>query len=211
LQKTDGTKFGKTAGGSVWLDPEMTSPYAFYQYWLGTDDADVERFLKTSPFKSREELEELFVELKNNPGVRVAHRALARELTTLVHGESECEEQAEAAAEALFGQGGEISRSQSEDTCIGAFTTSSDARPSLVVMHFQHGLIFLQATGVVDSKSAARRIVKEGGACLRTIKGFSGRTLPLQEVGPDFMADSYCSERAKGAEPPARWFSIRSN
>jgi len=166
LQKADGTKFGKTAGGSVWLDPEMTSPYAFYQYWLGTDDADVERFLKTFSFKSREELEELFVELKNNPGARVAHRALARELTTLVHGESECE-QAEAAAKALFGQG-EIS-DLSEKTLASALsqlprTTISrgDAFPTWVDL--------LAATGVVDSKSAARRIVKEGGAYLNNQK-----------------------------------------
>ena len=166
LQKADGTKFGKTAGGSVWLDPEMTSPYAFYQYWLGTDDADVERFLKTFSFKSREEIEELFVELKNNPGARVAHRALARELTTLVHGESECE-QAEAAAKALFGQG-EIS-DLSEKTLASALsqlprTTISrgDAFPTWVDL--------LAATGVVDSKSAARRIVKEGGAYLNNQK-----------------------------------------
>jgi tyrosyl-tRNA synthetase len=166
LQKADGTKFGKTAGGSVWLDPEMTSPYAFYQYWLGTDDADVERFLKTFSFKSREELEELFVELKNNPGARVAHRALARELTTLVHGENECE-QAEAAAKALFGQG-EIS-DLSEKTLASALsqlprTTISrgDAFPTWVDL--------LAATGVVDSKSAARRIVKEGGAYLNNQK-----------------------------------------
>jgi len=166
LQKADGTKFGKTAGGSVWLDPEMTSPYAFYQYWLGTDDADVERFLKTFSFKSRQELEELFVELKNNPGARVAHRALARELTTLVHGESECE-QAEAAAKALFGQG-EIS-DLNEKTLASALsqlprTTISrgDAFPTWVDL--------LAATGVVDSKSAARRIVKEGGAYLNNQK-----------------------------------------
>ena len=166
LQKADGTKFGKTAGGSVWLDPEMTSPYAFYQYWLGTDDADVERFLKTFSFKSRNDLEELFVELKNNPGARVAHRALARELTTLVHGESECE-QAEAAAKALFGQG-EIS-DLSEKTLASALsqlprTTISrgDAFPTWVDL--------LAATGVVDSKSAARRIVKEGGAYLNNQK-----------------------------------------
>jgi tyrosyl-tRNA synthetase len=166
LQKADGTKFGKTAGGSVWLDPEMTSPYAFYQYWLGTDDADVERFLKTFSFKSREELEELFVELKNNPGARVAHRALARELTTLVHGESECE-QAEAAAKALFGQG-EIS-DLSEKTLASALSqlpritiSRGDAIPTWVDL--------LAATGVVDSKSAARRIVKEGGAYLNNQK-----------------------------------------
>jgi len=166
LQKADGTKFGKTAGGSVWLDPEMTSPYAFYQYWIGTDDADVERFLKTFSFKSREELEALFVELKENPGARVAHRALAEELTTLVHGAQECAN-AQAAAKALFGQGDifeldqktlESALSQLPRTTIA----KGDAFPTWVDL--------LAATGVVDSKSAARRIVKEGGAYLNNQK-----------------------------------------
>lgn len=166
LQKADGTKFGKTAGGSVWLDPAMTSPYAFYQYWLGTDDADVERFLKTFSFKSRAELEELFVELKNNPGARVAHRALARELTTLVHGENECGE-AEAAAKALFGQGDIAELSEK---------TLESALSQLPRTTINRGEVFptwvdlLAATGVVESKSAARRIVKEGGAYLNNQK-----------------------------------------
>jgi tyrosyl-tRNA synthetase len=166
LQKADGTKFGKTAGGSVWLDPEMTSPYAFYQYWFGTDDADVERFLKTFSFKSREELELLFVELRENPGARVPHRALAEELTTLVHGEVECAN-AQAAAKALFGQG-EISALDPK-TLASALSQlprttikKGDAFPTWVDL--------LAATGVVDSKSAARRIVKEGGAYLNNVK-----------------------------------------
>lgn len=166
LQKADGTKFGKTAGGSVWLDPEMTSPYAFYQYWLGTDDADVERFLKTFSFKSREELEVLFAELRTNPGARVAHRALARELTTLVHGETECNE-AEAAAKALFGQG-EITE-LSEKTLASALAQL----PRTTINRgedFPTWVDLLAATGVVESKSAARRIVKEGGAYLNNQK-----------------------------------------
>ena len=166
LQKADGTKFGKTASGSVWLDPEMTSPYAFYQYWIGTDDADVERFLKTFSFKSREELESLFVELRENPGARVAHRALAEELTTLVHGEVECAN-AQAAAKALFGQG-EISELDPK--------TLASALAQLPRTTINKGEAFptwvdlLAATGVVDSKSAARRIVKEGGAYLNNQK-----------------------------------------
>lgn len=166
LQKADGTKFGKTASGSVWLDPEMTSPYAFYQYWIGTDDADVEHFLKTFSFKSREELESLFVELRENPGARVAHRALAEELTTLVHGEVECAN-AQAAAKALFGQG-EISELDPK--------TLASALAQLPRTTISKGEAFptwvdlLAATGVVDSKSAARRIVKEGGAYLNNEK-----------------------------------------
>jgi tyrosyl-tRNA synthetase len=80
LTKADGTKFGKTAGGSVWLDPEMTSPYAFFQYWLNTDDKDVINFLKVFSFKSHEEIAILESKHKENPGLREAHRELAREL-----------------------------------------------------------------------------------------------------------------------------------
>jgi tyrosyl-tRNA synthetase len=166
LQKSDGTKFGKTAGGSVWLDPAMTSPYAFYQYWIGTDDADVERFLKTFSFKSRQELEVLFTELKENPGARSAHRALAQELTTLVHGETECRN-AEAAAKALFGQG-EISEldPQTLASALSQLPRTTIARGDA----FPSWVDLLAATGVVDSKSAARRIVKEGGAYLNNVK-----------------------------------------
>jgi len=166
LQKADGTKFGKTAGGSVWLDPEMTSPYAFYQYWIGTDDADVERFLKTFSFKSREELEALFVELKENPGARVAHRALAEELTTLVHGAQECAN-AQAAARALFGQGDIFELDQKTlESALSQLPRTTIAKGEA----FPTWVDLLAATGVVDSKSAARRIVKEGGAYLNNQK-----------------------------------------
>jgi len=166
LQKSDGTKFGKSAGGSVWLDPEMTSPYAFYQYWFGTDDSDVEKFLKIFSFKSREELAVLFTQLHENPGARVAQRALAEELTTLVHGESECTH-AQAAAKALFGQG-DIHELDPK-TLASALsqlprTTISKGSP------FPMWVDLLAATGVVDSKSAARRIVREGGAYLNNVK-----------------------------------------
>ena len=166
LQKADGTKFGKTAGGSVWLDPEMTSPYAFYQYWIGTDDADVERFLKTFSFKSREELEALYVELKENPGARVAHRALAEELTTLVHGAQECAN-AQAAAKALFGQGDIFELDQKTlESALSQLPRTTIAKGEA----FPTWVDLLAATGVVDSKSAARRIVKEGGAYLNNQK-----------------------------------------
>ena len=102
MAKSDGSKFGKTASGAVWLDPAMTSPYAFYQFWINSDDADVIKFLKTFSFKSREELESLFDNHNENPGKRQAHRELARELTSLVHGQKTAEN-VEAASLALFG------------------------------------------------------------------------------------------------------------
>ena len=166
LMKSDGTKFGKTAGGSVWLDPEMTSPYAFYQFWLNSEDADVPNYLKVFSFKSHEEIESLIAQHESNPGLRIAHRELARELTTLVHGAKECES-AELAAKALFGQG-ELS-DLDERTLESALSQlprttvrGGDLIPTWVDL--------LAATGVVDSKSAARRIVKEGGAYLNNVK-----------------------------------------
>ena len=166
LTKADGTKFGKTAGGSVWLDPEMTSPYAFFQYWLNSDDKDVINFLKVFSFKSRAEIEALESEHLENPGARAAHRALARELTALIHGE-ETTVRVEEAARALFGQGDLTTLD--EATLASALSelprvtiSATDEIPTWVDL--------LAAAGVVDSKSAARRIVKEGGAYLNNEK-----------------------------------------
>lgn len=166
LTKADGTKFGKTAGGSVWLDPEMTSPYAFFQYWLNSDDKDVINFLKVFSFKSRAEIEALEKSHNENPGAREAHRELARELTSLVHS-PEIAQRVEDAARALFGQG---------DLAELDEATLSGALSELPRVQVRKGeeiptwVDLLTATGVVDSKSAARRIVKEGGAYLNNEK-----------------------------------------
>ena len=184
LMKADGTKFGKTAGGSVWLDPEMTSPYAFFQFWLNSDDKDVINFLKVFSFKTHEEIAELEKIHNENPGLREAHRALARELTSLVHSE-ETTERVEAAARALFGQG-ELSELD-EATLASALAelprttvSSSEEIPTWVDL--------LAATGVVDSKSAARRIVKEGGAYLNNVK-ISGED--FRPSKSDFLCGKY--------------------
>ena len=102
LAKSDGSKFGKSAGGSIWLDPAMTSPYAFFQFWLNTEDKDIINFLKVFSFKSHEEISALEKSHSENPGLRGAHRELARELTTLVHG-ADTTARVERAAKALFG------------------------------------------------------------------------------------------------------------
>jgi tyrosyl-tRNA synthetase len=184
LTKADGTKFGKTAGGSVWLDPAMTSPYAFFQYWLNTDDKDVINFLKVFSFKSHEEITALENTHKENPGLREAHRALARELTALVHSQATTD-RVEAAAKALFGQG-DLTELD-EETLAGALAelprttvSKNEAIPTWVDL--------LAATGVVDSKSAARRIVKEGGAYLNNEK-ISGEDFAPQKS--DFLCGKY--------------------
>ena len=166
LMKADGTKFGKTAGGSVWLDPAMTSPYAFFQYWLNTEDRDVINFLKVFSFLPKEDIEEIEKSHLENPGARTAHRALARELTTLVHGAQDYE-RVEAASRALFGQG------DLNDLDEATLESALSELPHASVANLGEipGWVdLIVASGVVDSKSAARRIVKEGGAYLNNVK-----------------------------------------
>ena len=166
LTKADGTKFGKTAGGSVWLDPEMTSPYAFFQYWLNSDDADVIKFVKTFSFKDKNEIEELEKRHLENPGAREAHRELARELTSLVHS-PEIAQRVEVAARALFGQAdlAELDEATLASAIAELPRTKVSAKEELPTW-----VDLLAETGVVDSKSAARRIVKESGAYLNNEK-----------------------------------------
>jgi len=166
LAKADGSKFGKTAGGSIWLDPQMTSAYEFFQYWLNSDDADMPKLLKVFSMKSRIEIERLIETVKTNPGAREAHRELARELTTMIHGE-QMAQKVELAAKALFGHS-DISELDlaTLDSALAQLPRTQIAKgeplPTWVDL--------LAATGVVDSKSAARRIVKEGGAYLNNQK-----------------------------------------
>ena len=166
MTKSDGSKFGKTAGGSIWLDAEMTSPYAFYQFWINTEDADVAKYLKVFSFKSHEEIERLIETVKVNPGAREAQRELARELTAMIHGATECEN-VEAASKALFGQG------ELKDLDAKTLSAALSQLPSTQIKKgetFPTWVDLLAATGVVDSKSAARRIVKESGAYLNNVK-----------------------------------------
>ena len=166
LAKADGSKFGKTASGAIWLDESMTSAYEFFQFWLNSDDADLPKLLKVFSMKDRAEIERLIETVKVNPGAREAHRELAREMTALIHGQ-QMAKSVEEAAKALFGQGEiadldlktlDSALSQLPKTTI----KKSDPYPSWVDL--------LAATGVVDSKSAARRIVKEGGGYLNNKK-----------------------------------------
>ncbi len=166
LTKSDGTKFGKTAGGAVWLDPEMTSPYAFFQYWLNSDDADVINFTKVFSFKSREEIEALAQRHAENPGAREAHRELARELTSLVHS-PEIAQRVEVAARALFGQ---ADLSELDEPTLASAIAELPRTTVSVHDEMPTWVDLLAATGVVDSKSAARRIVKESGAYLNNEK-----------------------------------------
>jgi tyrosyl-tRNA synthetase len=184
LAKSDGSKFGKTAGGSIWLDPAMTSPYAFFQFWLNTEDKDVINFLKVFSFLSHEEISALAKSHEENPGLREAHRELARGLTTLVHG-GETTIRVEAAARALFGQGD--LKELDEATLASALAEL----PRVTISSKQEiptWVDLLAATGVVDSKSAARRVVKDGGAYLNNEKVSSEDYAPTKD---EFLCGKY--------------------
>ncbi len=165
LTKADGTKFGKSEGGALWLDPTMTSPYAFFQFWLNTDDRDVTTYLKVLSSRSRSEIEVLEAATRERPAAREAQRALAEELTSLVHGAAACE-QAQAAARALFGQGqlADLEAAMLEAALREApyVSVPAGATPSV--------LDLLTESGLVQSKSAARRAIDEGGAYLNNAR-----------------------------------------
>ena len=162
MVKTDGSKFGKTASGAVWLDPDMTSPYAFYQFWLNSDDADVVTLLKYFTFRTREEIDELGRAVANEPFKREAQRALADDVTTLVHG-SAALDAAVAASQAIFGRG--------ELGALSAATLAgvADSVPSADVAAGTSFTDAMVAVGLVESRSEARRAVADGGAYLNNV------------------------------------------
>ncbi|MDT5173403.1 MAG: tyrosyl-tRNA synthetase [Mycobacterium sp.] len=162
----DGTKFGKsTGGGSLWLDPQMTSPYAWYQYFVNTADADVIRYLRWFTFLSADELAELEQATAERPQQRAAQRRLATELTVLVHGEAAAEA-VEHASRALFGQG-ELDRLD-EATLSAALreTSVAELKPG-----DPEGIVdLLVGTGLSESRKAARRTIGEGGVSVNNIR-----------------------------------------
>jgi tyrosyl-tRNA synthetase len=177
VTRADGTKFGKTAGGeNYWLDPELTSPYAFYQFWVNADDRDVVKYLKFFSFRARDEIEELEKETAERPAARAAQRALAIELTTLVHGEEECA-RVVAASRALFGQG---SLADLDERTLAAALAEV---PGAVVSAADGGGLpgvadLLAETGLVSSKSEARRAIAQGGAYLNNAKIAEANAVP---------------------------------
>jgi tyrosyl-tRNA synthetase len=176
VTKSDGTKMGKTEGGSVWLDPALTSPYAFFQFWLNADDADARAWLPFFSERPADEIEALIAESIERPAARTAQRALAEELTLLVHGPEELR-QAEAAGRALFGR--DDLASLSAETLGAALEEAGAVRvdgemPSVAQL--------LQLTGLVSSLSEARRTVKEGGAYLNNERVADADAVPAEDA-----------------------------
>ncbi len=164
ITKADGTKFGKTESGTIWLDPALTSPYEFFQFWLNADDRDIPKLLHTFSFKIKEEITALLEVTLERPHERAAQRALAIELTELVHGLDE-REGAEAAGKALFGQGDLGVLSESVLSASLRQASYGQVLSSEIVDGELPGISeLLVRCGLVTSKSAARRTIDEGGA-----------------------------------------------
>ncbi|CAM3660800.1 tyrosine--tRNA ligase [Occultella aeris] len=164
ITKADGTKFGKTEGGAVWLAPDMMSPYAFFQFWVNTDDADVVGYLKIFTFLDRERITELEQAVADAPRAREAQRVLAREVTTLVHG-ADATARVEAASAALFG-GGDL-----HDLDAGTLADAVAEVPRGTVVPGESTIVdALVAAGLEKGRNAARRVVGEGGAYLNNVK-----------------------------------------
>lgn len=163
ITKADGTKFGKTEGGAVWLAPDLMSPYAFYQFWINTEDADVVRFLKIFTFRSREEIAELERVTAEAPFKREAQRTLAHDVTSLVHGVKTADAVV-TASQALFGRA-ELSELD-EDTLAGCAAELGSAQIAVDTLVIDA----LVDAGIVASKSDARRAVQDGGAYVNNVK-----------------------------------------
>ncbi len=177
ITKPDGTKYGKTEGGTIWLNPEMTSPYAFYQFWINRTDEESGALLRVYTLLSRDEIEALERESAQRPAARIAQRALADEVTTLVHGADE-RARAAAASQALFGQGDlraldarTLAAALAEVPCVIA-TAGPDGFPTVADL--------MAASGIVSSKSAARRAILEGGAYLNNVKVTGENAMPVR-------------------------------
>lgn len=168
LTKADGTKFGKTESGTVWLDPAMTSPYAFHQFFLNAEDAKVVDYLKIFTTRSQAEIADLERQVRDEPQLRAAQRTLANDITDLVHGVAQ-RRAAEAAAQAIFGRG-EL-RGLDEDTLAAVMgELRAGELPLGAVGDSPLVSDAMVAAGVVKSKGEAKRAIEEGGAYLNNGK-----------------------------------------
>ena len=199
ITKPDGTKYGKSEGGAIWLSPDLMPPYAFYQFWLNVSDAEVPNLLRVFSFKTREEIEELARESAEHPAARAGQRALAEELTTLVHGAAETQ-RAIAASQALFGQGDLADLDPRTRAAAAAELhprpLSQIPGPGQAPSHggaasttgFPPVANLMAAAGIARSVSDARRTITEGGAYLNNRKVTDVNAVP----GPaDFLDGRY--------------------
>jgi tyrosyl-tRNA synthetase len=175
ITKPDGTKYGKTEAGALWLDPEMMSPYAFYQFWLNVDDTQVVDMLKVFTFLTRDEIEELGRQTEEKPFLRAGQRALAEHVTTLVHGAEEAGH-VQAAAAALFG-GGDLHALST--ATLGA--ALREAGSATVAGDIPSYVDLMVETGLAKGRGEARRTIAEGGAYLNNQRVEDPELVPSPE------------------------------
>ena len=180
ITKPDGTKYGKTEGGAIWISPDLMSPYAFYQFWLNRADEEVPGLLRVFSFSSREEIEALEQETRDQPARRVGQRALAEEMTTLVHGADETAK-AVAASRALFGQGdlAELDAKTLAAALAEVPSTTIKASPAAGSGGLPTVAELMAETRIVSSRSDGRRAIAGGGAYL------NNRKVTEQDARPD--------------------------
>ena len=168
ITKSDGTKFGKTAGGAVWLDPEKTSPYKLYQFFVNTEDAKVSEYLRKFTFLSRPEIEALEAAHAANPGAREAHKALAREVTALVHGQPALDAALKASAILFGAEIGDTTEDVFRDV-VGEIPTKEITSAQLAAP----GLPLTEAlvhAGLSQSKGQAKKDIEGGGVYINNVK-----------------------------------------
>ena len=190
ITKADGSKFGKSEGGNIWLDAEKTSPYKFYQYWINSSDEDVEKYIKIFSLKDRKEIEELIAEHKEAPHQRLLQRTLAEELTIRVHSEKDLDTAVKASA-ILFGKSTtEDLESLDEKTLLQVFEGVPQTEVSKVEVSDQDVTTFLSETTkniIFKSKGEARKMIQGGGVSINKNKV----TAPDQQVDYKLLQDKY--------------------
>ncbi len=184
ITKADGTKFGKTESGNIWLDPERTSPYKFYQYWLNTSDEDAERFIKIFTFLSKKEIEELVSQHKEAPHLRQLQRKLAEEITTMVHSREEYDN-AVKASEVLFGKStAQDLKNLNEATFLDVFEGVPQA--TVAREDVEAGLDMIAAlsakTDFLKSNGEARRALKENSISVNKEKVSEDYTITKDDL-----------------------------
>ncbi|MFO0494043.1 MAG: tyrosine--tRNA ligase [Flavobacteriia bacterium] len=178
IKKADGTKFGKTESGSVWLDPERTTPYEFYQFWLNSSDADAGNYIRIFTLKSKEEIESLETQHAEAPHLRVLQKAIAEDITIRVHGE-EALKTAIAASNILFGKStADDLRSLSEKDFFAIF----DGVPQATVSRSEFG----EAMSIVDALAAKSGFLSSNGEARRELKA-NAISVNKEKVGEDFV------------------------
>ena len=184
ITKSDGSKFGKSEGGNVWLDPKRTSPYKFYQYWINAADEDAENYIKIFTFLDQNTIEQLIAEHKEQPHMRLLQKRLAEEVTTTVHGQ-EALEQAVAASNILFGKAtADGLRALDEQTFLDVFSGVPQAELSRATL--DHGVDMIAAlvehSGFLKSNGEARRALKENSISVNKEKVSEDKTLDASDL-----------------------------